>query len=153
MAEWIMQSLGEVLMLIGLGAAAGYGIGVAWFRASQRKMKGELQQDFDARIQKLEASLRQASAPIPAAPPTAVPAPPSSVPAPAVASPPATTRKEEVSPDTLLLIAAAVTAYLGKKVRIRSTRMLQSPYEIVNPWAQQGRVFVQASHNLARERD
>ena len=45
-------------------------------------------------------------------------------------------------------IAAAVTAYLGKKVRIRSAKMLQSPYEIVNPWSQQGRVFVQASHNL-----
>jgi hypothetical protein len=152
MAEWIMQSLGEVLMLIGLGAAVGYGIGLAWFRASQRKMKGELQQDFDARIQKLEASLRQTPVPAPAAPPTAAPTPPPSTPA-AVPSPPAATRKEELSPDTLLLIAAAVTAYLGKKVRIRSTRMLQSPYEIVNPWAQQGRVFVQASHNLARGRD
>ena len=44
--------------------------------------------------------------------------------------------------------AAAVTAFLGKKVRIRSAKTLQSPYEIVNPWSQQGRVFVQASHNL-----
>ena len=47
-----------------------------------------------------------------------------------------------------VVIAAAVTAFLGKKVRIRSAKMLQSPYEIVNPWSQQGRVFVQASHNL-----
>ena len=53
---------------------------------------------------------------------------------------------EEVAPETLVMIAAAVTSYLGKPVRIRSAKMLQSPYEIVNPWAQQGRVFVQASH-------
>ncbi len=58
--------------------------------------------------------------------------------------------QEEVSSDTLLIIAAAVTAFLGKKVRIRSARQLQSPYEIINPWAQQGRVVVQASHLLRR---
>jgi hypothetical protein len=53
-----------------------------------------------------------------------------------------------VSPEVLIVIAAAVTMFLGKKVRIRSAKMLQSPYEIVNPWAQQGRVNVQASHFL-----
>jgi hypothetical protein len=56
--------------------------------------------------------------------------------------------QEEVSPEILVMIAAAVTSFMGKKVRIRSARMLQSPYEIVNPWSQQGRVFIQASHNL-----
>ena len=55
---------------------------------------------------------------------------------------------EEISPETLVVLAGAVTAFLGKKVRIRSAKMLQSPYEIVNPWAQQGRMIVQASHNL-----
>jgi methylmalonyl-CoA carboxyltransferase large subunit len=54
----------------------------------------------------------------------------------------------KVTPEVLVMIAAAVTAFLGKKVRIRSAKMLQSPYEVVNPWSQQGRVFVQASHNL-----
>jgi methylmalonyl-CoA carboxyltransferase large subunit len=54
----------------------------------------------------------------------------------------------EVTPEMLVVIAAAVTAFLGKKVRIRSAKMLQSPYEVVNPWSQQGRVFVQASHIL-----
>jgi methylmalonyl-CoA carboxyltransferase large subunit len=56
--------------------------------------------------------------------------------------------KGEVTPEMLVVIAAAVTAFLGKKVRIRSAKMLQSPYEVVNPWAQQGRVFVQASHMM-----
>jgi 3-oxoacyl-ACP reductase-like protein len=57
-------------------------------------------------------------------------------------------KDEEIAPEMMIVLAAAVTAFLGKKVRIRSTKMLQSPYEIVNPWSQQGRVFVQASHNL-----
>ena len=54
----------------------------------------------------------------------------------------------EVTPEVLVILVAAITAYLGKKVRIRSAKQLQSPYEIVNPWSQQGRVVVQASHNL-----
>ena len=64
------------------------------------------------------------------------------------ASQPPAHQDAEVSTEVLILISAAVTAFLGKKVRIRSAKMLQSPYEIVNPWAQQGRVIMQASHNL-----
>lgn len=59
----------------------------------------------------------------------------------------ATAAQSVVSPELLIVIAAAVTSFLGKKVRIRSAKMLQSPYEIINPWAQQGRVTVQASHH------
>jgi methylmalonyl-CoA carboxyltransferase large subunit len=55
--------------------------------------------------------------------------------------------KEEVTPEILVVITAAVTAYLGKKVRIRSAKLLQSPHEVVNPWSQQGRAIVQASHH------
>ena len=60
--------------------------------------------------------------------------------------------EKTVSPEVLVIIAAAVSSFLGKKIRIRSARMLQSPYEIVNPWSQQGRVSVQASHWLRHER-
>ncbi len=56
-------------------------------------------------------------------------------------------RDGEIPAEILIVIGAAVTSFLGKKVRIRSAKMLQSPYEIVNPWAQQGRVIVQASHS------
>jgi hypothetical protein len=59
---------------------------------------------------------------------------------------------EEVSTEVLVILAAAATTFLGKKVRVRSAKMLQTPYEIVNPWAQQGRVFIQASHDLPRAR-
>ncbi|MDR3437053.1 hypothetical protein [Telmatospirillum sp.] len=60
------------------------------------------------------------------------------------------TSAEEVSEETLVLLAAAATTFLGKKVRVRSAKMLQTPYEIINPWAQHGRVFIQASHQLQR---
>ena len=55
---------------------------------------------------------------------------------------------EEVSPEIMAVIAAAANAFLGQEVRILSARMLETPEEVVSPWSQQGRVFVQASHNL-----
>ena len=53
----------------------------------------------------------------------------------------------EVTPEILVVIAAAVTAFLGKKVRIRSAKMLQPPCEVVNLWSQQGRMLIHASHH------
>jgi type VI protein secretion system component VasF len=77
-----------------------------------------LKEEFAARLSALEAKL----------PATGTPA------------------KEEVSAETLAVIAVAVTAFLGKKVRIRSAHLLRT----VNPWGQAGRAIVQASHNLKR---
>ena len=57
-----------------------------------------------------------------------------------------TPAKEEVSAETLAVIAVAVTAFLGKKVKIRSAHLMPT----VNSWAQAGRAIVQASHNLQR---
>ena len=53
---------------------------------------------------------------------------------------------EQVSAETLAMIAAAVTAYLGKKVKIRSAQLMPT----VNQWTQAGRTVIQASHNLKR---
>jgi len=55
---------------------------------------------------------------------------------------------EEVPAEMMGVLAAAVTAFLGKQVRILSARKLQSPRQVTSPWSQQGRVFVLASHNL-----
>jgi hypothetical protein len=60
----------------------------------------------------------------------------------------ASTEKEEVTPETLVVIAAAVTSFLGKKVRIRSARLLRPVSSGANLWALQGRVAVHASHQL-----
>ena len=53
----------------------------------------------------------------------------------------------EVTPETLSVIAAAVTEFLGERVKVRSARMLPTRHA-VDRWARQGRVMVQASHNL-----
>ena len=62
----------------------------------------------------------------------------------AAAPPP---QDEGVTPEILAVIGAAVAQFLGASFRIRSARML-SVESGMNPWAQQGRVIIQASHNL-----
>lgn len=75
----------------------------------------------------------------PAGPPapvqTATPAP-----SPAPATPP----PSDVSDEILILLGAAVAAYLGKRAPIRHVRLLGS----TAAWGQQGRVNIQASHGL-----
>ena len=112
------------------------------YAAAQRKLKraiADLRLEMDAQISAALALARTVQAQAPAA-----------------GSPQVTESKPgepsnpeaQVTPEVLVAIAAAVTTFLGKKVRIRSAKVLQTPYEIINPWAQQGRVVVQASHNL-----
>lgn len=52
---------------------------------------------------------------------------------------------EPIPEDVVLVIAAAVAAFLGKRGQIRQIRLIGSA-----PWAQQGRVSIQASHRLER---
>jgi hypothetical protein len=59
---------------------------------------------------------------------------------------------EEITPETLAKIAETITALLGRKVHIRSVKILPTPNAIANPWAQHGRAVVQASHNFASRR-
>ena len=56
-----------------------------------------------------------------------------------------------IAPETLAVIAASITAFLGKKVRIKSARTIPAPYA-VKAWARQGRLIVQTSHNLGQLR-
>ena len=57
---------------------------------------------------------------------------------------------EKITAETLAKIADTITSLLGRKVRIRSVRVVEQENAIVNAWAQQGRVVIQASHNLAQ---
>jgi methylmalonyl-CoA carboxyltransferase large subunit len=50
---------------------------------------------------------------------------------------------EGLSEELILVISAAIAAYLGKRPHIRQIRLLRS-----DAWAQQGRATVQASHAL-----
>jgi methylmalonyl-CoA carboxyltransferase 12S subunit len=57
-------------------------------------------------------------------------------------APPAAAPVEQgVSEEVVLVIAAAVAAFLGKKAHVRQIRLLGSA-----TWTQQGRVTIQASH-------
>jgi hypothetical protein len=101
--------------------------------ASLEELKRELARlraDFDSRVAALEEKIA-ASTPAGTAIHEATPAP----------------AKAEVTPETVAIIAAAVTSFLGKKVKIRNARRIDSG---TTPWAQQGRAIIQASHNLAR---
>jgi methylmalonyl-CoA carboxyltransferase large subunit len=50
---------------------------------------------------------------------------------------------EELSEELLVVLGAAIAAYLGKKAPIRQVRLLSTA-----AWAQQGRLTIQASHAL-----
>jgi methylmalonyl-CoA carboxyltransferase large subunit len=52
----------------------------------------------------------------------------------------------EIPEEVLLVISAAVAAFLGKRARIRRVRRVPMPG--FNPWSQQGRVYIQGSHNI-----
>ncbi len=50
--------------------------------------------------------------------------------------------REPIPEDDLVVLSAAVAAYLGKRTRIRQIRLLGN-----KNWAMQGRVSLQASHD------
>jgi methylmalonyl-CoA carboxyltransferase large subunit len=64
--------------------------------------------------------------------------------APEALPPPPVVKSERLSEEIVLVISAAIAAFLGKKPRIRQIRLLGTA-----AWAQQGRVTIQASHALA----
>lgn len=104
-----------------------------------KRLEGEAQAaiavaaDFDVR----------AVVPVPAAPelplPAAAPVAPGAGRDPEVAG--------EVSEEILLVLSAAVAAFLGERAHIRQVRLVHS-----DAWAQQGRVSVMASHRWAVHR-
>ncbi|MBI3475249.1 MAG: hypothetical protein HY010_05930 [Acidobacteria bacterium] len=137
------------LFVVALGLLA-TGVFLVWLKADraadQQQTTAQQVQQLTSTVRALESQIAQlvkASSPAPSQVSSIAVAPP-----PVVAPAPAAAPEEEITPELLVVMAAAVTVFLGKTVRIRSAKRLQSPYEIVNPWAQQGRVFVQASHNL-----
>lgn len=98
-----------------------------------------------ARLEKLEAA-REAAPPPPVPLPAAeslaepVPAPPA---APQAEATPVPESEEGISEELLLIISAAVAAYLGERAHIRQVRLIRT-----GAWAQEGRVSIQASHRL-----
>ncbi|RPJ53822.1 MAG: hypothetical protein EHM24_32455 [Acidobacteria bacterium] len=110
-------------------------------------------QALEDRIRRLEGETQVAIgaaadfdvSPVPAAAaalPGGVAAPPVAADAPAAPAP-----REEMSEEILLVLSAAVAAFLGERAHIRQVRLVHS-----DAWAQQGRVAVMASHRWAVHR-
>ncbi len=102
-------------------------------------------------VEKLRAALEPAPAPAPAPPQqaAAVAAPaPVPAPAPVAAKEAAVKEEEEIPEEVLMVLSAAVAAFLGKRARVRAVRVVRPG---LSAWAQQGRVSIQASHRLARQ--
>jgi len=57
-------------------------------------------------------------------------------------------KDEQITPELLMVMSAAIAAYLGKSVRIRRARFLDP--QLMNAWGQSSRVVVQSSHYLRR---
>jgi DNA-binding protein H-NS len=61
---------------------------------------------------------------------------------------PATEEQDEL----LAAVTAAAAAFVERKARINSIRELHAEPESGSAWSQQGRVFVQSSHNISPRR-
>jgi methylmalonyl-CoA carboxyltransferase 12S subunit len=86
------------------------------------------------RLAERVAALERANGPVSVAAAPARPAGPAPAPV-----------AEGLSEELVLVISAAVAAFLGKKAHVRQIRLLGSA-----AWAQQGRATIQASHALGR---
>lgn len=117
-------------LLLPFGVFAGWVAGAAMSRRMVRR-----------EVQRLESLIESRNGK--AAAPALAPAALAVQPAP---KPPEPEAVEEVAPETIMILTAAVAAFLGKRARIRGARLVRTAPS--NAWAQQGRVFVQASHNL-----
>lgn len=73
----------------------------------------------------------------------ATPAPPAS---PAVPPAPAHAAPRKITEDQLMILGAVLACHFGKRVKIRSARVI-SVGSGSNVWSQQGRAAVQASHS------
>jgi len=119
-------------LLLPFGVFAGWVAGAAM---SRRMVRREVQR-LESLIENKNGKAASAPAPAPNTPVIAAPVP----------KPPEPEQVEEVAPETIMILTAAVAAFLGKRARIRGARLVRTAPS--NAWAQQGRVFVQASHNL-----
>jgi C4-dicarboxylate-specific signal transduction histidine kinase len=111
-------------------------------RSSLQRACAELRSEFQRQIDSLEAKIESLERTVRA--PAAVPA--------VAASSIATQAQpsEKIAPETLATITETVAALLGRKVHVRSAKILPAPDAAANPWAQRGRAIVQASHDFSQ---
>jgi len=57
-------------------------------------------------------------------------------------------KEDEITPELLMVMSAAIAAYLGKTVRIKQVRFMNP--QLDNSWGRSSRVVLQSSHFLKR---
>jgi hypothetical protein len=134
----------HIYITIAVLAVAGW---VSLFAISRRAIESEcaaLRVEFERRISAVSAEVKalQPAADAHDASPLA------HVTAQAAANP--VQQTDEITPETVAMITKTITALLGKKIRVLSVKLLQMPNVTPESWAHQGRVVVQASHNLVQ---
>jgi len=118
-------------------------------------MRKDVQQQIDslwAAVRKLEQAaqaqpVQGQDAPSPALPHAEIPALQSADPVPALSD--AAQQSTEIPAETMAVIAASISALLGRQVRIRSVKLLEQPQAAAS-WATQGRIAIHSSHNTRR---
>jgi hypothetical protein len=55
--------------------------------------------------------------------------------------------QESPEPEIVAVLTAAASTFLGKKANVRSAQLAPAERSSAGAWAQQGRAFVQTSHN------
>jgi hypothetical protein len=56
-------------------------------------------------------------------------------------------KSKSLQPETVAVLTAAATTFLGRKAQIRAAQAAPAEHSSAGAWAQQGRAFVQTSHN------
>lgn len=122
------------------------------------RVSGQMRREFQIEIDTLSAAVR-APVPIRAEHPAAVdPAPPALIPkieiVAAKPTEPIVVPHQEstaISAETQVVVKAALSAFLGHEIRIRSMELVETP-DVATAWATQGRIAVQTSHNQRTNR-
>jgi len=70
----------------------------------------------------------------------------------AIAALPSTDESTAIPLQTQVVIKAALSAFLGHEIRIRSVELVETPPDVATAWATQGRIAVQTSHNQRTNR-
>ena len=138
--------LAVIVAIVGSGAAAGYFL----LMRTLRRTLLDRQRELERRVAMLTEAMRSMElqlgeqGPPPSESIAAEDTAPEVIPA---AGPAERQERGEIPPEMQVAIAATAVAVLGTNARVLSARAVR-PEEVVSPWSQQGRVSVQASHNL-----
>jgi hypothetical protein len=130
-----------------------------WFmlRRKSRQMRSEFQRQLgtlSAAVRTLEQDAAQRATAADNSPPADIPkikivaAKPA---VPIVLRLPTDQESTAIAPETQVVIKAALSAFLGHEVQIRSVKLLETP-DVAAAWTTQGRIAVQTSHNQRTNR-